>query len=73
MNSAGRFSRRIEDRDTHGEVLCGKTGYVDQSGSCAASLGTDRDGREYICVTAGSSTTMQCVADQEALYRSMLP
>ena len=67
------FLRRIEDRDTHGEVLCGKTGYVDQSGSCAASLGTDRDGREYICVTAGSSTTMQCVADQEALYRSMLP
>ena len=24
------FLRRIEDKDTHGEVLCAKTGYVDQ-------------------------------------------
>ena len=31
------FLRRIEDKDTHGEVLCAKTGYVDQSGNCAAS------------------------------------
>lgn len=67
------FLRRIEDRDTHGEVLCGKTGYVAKSGSCAASLGVDRDGREYICVTAGSSTTMQCLADQVAVYQSQLP
>lgn len=67
------FLRRIEDRDTHGEVLCGKTGYVTKSGSCAASLGVDKDGREYICVTAGSSNTMQCIADQVALYQSQLP
>lgn len=67
------FLRRIEDRDTHGEVLCGKTGYVTKSGSCAASLGVDKDGREYICVTAGSSTTPQCLADQVALYQSQLP
>lgn len=67
------FLRRIEDRDTHGEVLCGKTGYVTKSGSCAASLGVDKNGREYICVTAGSSTTMQCIADQTALYQSLLP
>lgn len=67
------FLRRIEDRDTHGEVLCGKTGYVTESGSCAASLGVDKDGREYICVTAGSSSTPQCLADQAALYRSLLP
>ncbi len=67
------FLRRIEDQDTHGEVLCGKTGYVDQSGRCAASLGVDSDGREYICVTAGSSTIAQCIEDQAALYRSLLP
>lgn len=67
------FLRRIEDRDTHGEVLCGKTGYVTKSGSCAASLGVDKDGREYICVTAGSSSTPQCLTDQVALYRSLLP
>ena len=34
------FLRRIEDKDTHGEVLYAKTGYVDQSGSCAASSPT---------------------------------
>ncbi len=67
------FLRRMEDRDTHGDILCGKTGYVTQSGSCAASLGVDINGREYICVTAGSSTTMQCIADQTALYQSLLP
>ncbi len=67
------FLRRIEDRDTHGEVVCGKTGYVAKSGSCAASLGVDKNGREYICVTAGSSTRMQCIADQTALYRDLLP
>lgn len=67
------FLRRIEDRDTHGEVLCGKTGYVDESGSCAASLGVDMEGREYLCVTAGSDTKWTCIADQVALYQRFLP
>lgn len=67
------FLRRIEDRDTHGEVLCAKTGYVDQSGSCAASLGVDSDGREYLCVTAGSVSTWTCIADQVELYQKFLP
>ncbi|MCI9338943.1 MAG: D-alanyl-D-alanine carboxypeptidase [Lachnospiraceae bacterium] len=67
------FLRRIEDKDTHGEVLCAKTGYVDQSGSCAASLGLDRDGREYLCVTAGSSSTWTCIYDQVELYQTFLP
>lgn len=67
------FLRRIEDKDTHGEVLCAKTGYVDQSGSCAASLGLDRDGKEYLCVTAGSSSTWTCIYDQVELYQTFLP
>ncbi|MGN0169025.1 MAG: D-alanyl-D-alanine carboxypeptidase family protein [Acetatifactor sp.] len=66
------FLRRIEDKDTHGEVLCGKTGYVLQSGSCAASLATDGAGREYLCVTAGSSSSWQCIYDQVALYQKYL-
>lgn len=41
------FLRRIEDKDTYGEVLCAKTGYVAQSGSCAASLAAGSDGKEY--------------------------
>ena len=67
------FLRRIEDRDTHGEVLCGKTGFVNQSGSCAASLAVDKDGREYLCVTAGSSSSWQCIDDQNMLYAKYLP
>ncbi len=67
------FLRRIEDRDTHGEVLCGKTGFVNQSGSCAASLSVDVNGREYLCVTAGSSSAWQCIDDQHMLYEKYLP
>lgn len=67
------FLRRIEDRDTHGEVLCAKTGYVDQSKNCAASLASDHDGREYICVTAGSDSAWICIRDQVALYQRYLP
>lgn len=67
------FLRRIEDRDTHGEVLCGKTGFVNQSGNCAASLSVDINGREYLCVTAGSSSSWQCIADQQMLYVKYLP
>ena len=67
------FLRRIEDKDTHGEVLCGKTGYVSQSGSCAASLATDGNGREYLCVTAGSSSSWRCINDQVGLYQEFLP
>lgn len=66
------FLRRIEDKDTHGEVICGKTGYVVQSGSCAASLASDSTGREYLCVTAGSSSSWQCIYDQVALYQKYL-
>lgn len=67
------FLRRIEDRDTHGEVLCAKTGYVVQSRNCAASLGVDHDGREYVCVTAGSSSVWTCIKDQVELYQQYLP
>ncbi len=66
------FLRRIEDRDTHGEVLCGKTGYVVQSGNCAASLAADGEGREYLCVTAGSSSSWRCIYDHVALYQKYL-
>lgn len=66
------FLRRIEDKDTHGEVICGKTGYVVQSKSCAASLAADADGKEYICVTAGAGGTWPCINDHAALYRTWL-
>lgn len=66
------FLRRIEDKDTHGEVLCAKTGFVNQSGSCAASLATDYAGREYICVTTGSISSWACIYDHVELYQTFL-
>ncbi len=67
------FLRRIEDRDTHGEVLCAKTGYVDEAGCCAASLGLDEEGREYLCVTADSDSIWTCINDHVELYQTFLP
>lgn len=66
------FLRKIEDKDTHGEVICGKTGYVVQSKNCAASLAADVHGKEYICVTAGSSGTWPCINDHVKLYQTWL-
>lgn len=63
------FLRRIEDKDTGGEVLCAKTGYVAQSGSCAASYGRDHAGKEYVCVTANSTGSWKCIYDHVALYK----
>ena len=63
------FLRRIEDKDTGGEVVCGKTGYVVQSGNCAASYGIDNAGKEYICVTADSTSGWRCIYDHVALYK----
>lgn len=67
------FLRRIEDKDTHGEVLCAKTGFVAQSGSCAASLAKDKNGEEYICVTGGSTSSWRCIYDHVDIYDAFLP
>lgn len=64
------FLRRIEDKMTDGfEVIGAKTGYVAQSGSCAASYGRDADGREYICVTGNAFSSWQAIYDHVDLYQ----
>lgn len=63
------FLRRIEDKDTGGEVVYGKTGYVDQSGSCAVSCGAGADGRTYICVSVNAYNKWKCINDHAALYK----
>lgn len=63
------FLRRIEDKDTGGEVVCGKTGYVQQSGSCAASYAVDKNGRKFICVTADAHSPWRCIYDHVELYK----
>ena len=67
------FLRRIEDKDTDGEVIGGKTGYVVQSKSCAVSYGTFAGGTPYICVTAGSTSSWQCIYDQVEIYNRYVP
>jgi D-alanyl-D-alanine carboxypeptidase (penicillin-binding protein 5/6) len=66
------FLRRIEDKDSGGTVLCGKTGYVVQSGNCAASYAEDATGNGYICVTAGSTSAWRCILDHVAIYYPFL-
>ncbi len=62
------FMRRIEDKDTASEVMGAKTGYVVQSGSCAASYARREDGKELICVTGGSTSSWRCIYDHVAIY-----
>lgn len=63
------FLRRIEDKECgSGEVLCGKTGYVVQSGSCAVSFAESSEGAGYICVTVNAENKWKCIEDHAALY-----
>ncbi len=62
------FLRRIEDKDTHGEVICAKTGFVDQSGCCAASYQISNDGGRWICVTGNTYSSWRCIYDHVSLY-----
>ena len=65
------FLRRIEDKDTGGiDVIGAKTGYVVQSGNCAASCGRAEDGREYICVTGNAYSAWRAIYDHVDLYKT---
>lgn len=62
------FIRRIEDKDTHGEVVGAKTGFVVQSGCCGASYQISNDGTHYICVTADAWSSWRCIYDHVEIY-----
>jgi len=63
------FLRRIEDHIGEGvEVLGAKTGYVNESGNCAASYAESTDGGRYICVTADASGSWRCIKDHVQIY-----
>ena len=64
------FLRRIEDKDIGGEILGAKTGYVDESGNCAVSSMISESGVEYICCTAKSSGSWQCINDHAYIYKT---
>lgn len=65
------FLRRIEDKDTGSiEVIGAKTGYVTQSGSCAASCGETPDGHTYLCVTGDAHSAWRAIYDHVDLYKT---
>lgn len=67
------FLRMIEDKDTGGEVLCAKTGYIVQSKNCAVSYEISADETPYICVTAGSTSNWRCIYDHVEIYNRYIP
>lgn len=69
INLSNLFLRRIEDKDTHGEVVCAKTGFVNESGNCGASYAVSNDGKHYICVTADAFSSWRCIYDHVAIYQ----
>ena len=66
------FLRRIEDKDTHGEVVCAKTGYVGEAGFCCASYQESDDGGRYICVTADGAGIWPCIYDHVNIYTAFM-
>lgn len=68
------FLRKIEDHVPEGlEVIGGKTGFVDESGSCAASCAQGPDGKLYLCVTADTFSSWRCIKDHVSLYTTYIP
>jgi D-alanyl-D-alanine carboxypeptidase (penicillin-binding protein 5/6) len=64
------FLRRIEDKEFGGEIEGAKTGYVDESGSCAVSSMISESGTEYICCTANSTSSWRCIYDHVDIYKA---
>lgn len=62
------FLRRIEDKDTNGEVIGAKTGYVKESGSCASSFMISNSGHPYFCTTADAHSSWRCIYDHVDIY-----
>lgn len=67
------FLRKIEDKDTGGEVLCAKTGYIVQSKNCAVSYEISAGGTPYLCVTTGSTSGWRCIYDHVEIYNRYIP
>ena len=69
------FLRRIEDKDQDLSVraVAAKTGYVVQSGNCAASYAKSSDGHGYLCVTANAYSAWRAIYDHVELYKTYCP
>ena len=67
------FLRRAEDKPIGATITCGKTGFVRQSGNCAASYASDGNGTDIIVVTGMSTSSWRAIYDHIALYRKYFP
>ena len=65
------FLRKIEDKDMDGDVIAAKTGFVNESGCCAASYYEADNGKRYICVTGNSFSSWRTIYDHLSVYRSL--
>lgn len=65
------FLRRIEDKDQELPVraVAAKTGYVVQSGNCAASYAESADGHGFLCVTGNAYSAWRAIYDHVELYK----
>ena len=64
------FLRRIEDKDTGGEVIGAKTGFVVESRNCAVSYYTSATGHNYIAVTVNAHSAWRCIYDHVDIYKN---
>ena len=63
------FLRRAEDHIDNWEILCGKTGFVNESGNCAVSyMKSSVTGTNYIVCTALTYSSWRCIYDHAAIY-----
>ena len=71
LSLSNLFLRRIEDRFTDSalRITGGKTGFVNQSGSCAVSYAVRDDGRRFICVTGNAPGSWRVIYDHTLLYQ----
>ena len=51
-------------------MIAAKTGYVSQSGNCAASCAQAPDGSRYICVTGNAYSSWRAIYDHAELYKT---
>ncbi len=70
LDLSNMFLRRIEDKETPGEVVAAKTGFVTEAGSCAASYFVSDSGHHYICVTGFALDQYICIDDHVFIYNN---
>ena len=70
MQIYNKYLCRVDKLPFKGVFIGAKTGYVEESGCCAATYFTSDSGRHYICVTANAGSTWRSIYDHVAVYRA---